>query len=90
MADEKEKKADKRPFWFTTRMLGIGVTTAGLAMWFIPVTHPIAGDFIKSGLALIVGGSYSAVTRKVFNGKSTVAKNAQVPGTVSGSGAILK
>ncbi|MDD5353039.1 MAG: hypothetical protein PHS93_07770 [Candidatus Omnitrophica bacterium] len=71
MAD-KEKK---RPWWLTTRLLGGVITVTGAAMWFIPVTHPIADKFITAGLAMLVGGQYSATTRNKFNGNSPVAKN---------------
>jgi hypothetical protein len=81
-------KSDKRPWYLTTRMLGVGITVSGVAMWFVPVTKPIADEFIKAGLALIAGGQYSASMRKTFNGNAPagdkssppVAKNATTEG----------
>jgi len=62
-------KTNERPWYLTTRALGIGFTVTGIAMWFVPVTHPIAEKFITAGLALIAGGQYASSTRKAYEPK---------------------
>ena len=62
MADEK-----KRPWYALTRVQGLFIAVAGVAMLFNPLTTPHAGQVIAVGLGWAAGGVNAAETRKIFN-----------------------
>lgn len=64
-----EEKKDTRPWWAYTRIQGIIIMAAGIAMLFIPVTNPVAGTVIAVGAGWAGGGLNANVARKKYIGK---------------------
>jgi hypothetical protein len=58
---------DKRPFWAITRIQGLIIMAAGIAMLFSPITAPHAGTVIALGAGWAGGGMNAKLTRgKMF------------------------
>ncbi len=72
MADNTEKT---RPWWAVTRIQGLIIMAAGIAMLFIPVTNPVAGTVIAVGAGWAGGGTNANETRKIFSGKLAAKYN---------------
>ncbi len=61
MANEK---VDSRPWYAVTRIQGLGIMAAGIAMLFFPVTNPVAVTVIAVGAGWAGGGTNAKLTRK--------------------------
>ncbi len=62
MADKPAEK--KRPWFAITRIQGLALTVAGIAMLFHPLTNPYAGSVISGGLGWMLGGVNANESRK--------------------------
>ena len=58
---------DKRPWWAKTRIQGMLIMGAGVAMLFCPVTAPHAGTIISVGAGWALGGGNAKLTRDHLN-----------------------